>query len=52
MWLISGRLARTHTARISVQALSDDFRDKIISSGIWRALSPILILVIFSFGVV
>jgi inhibitor of nuclear factor kappa-B kinase subunit alpha len=29
-----------HTARISMQALSDVFRDRIISSGIWPACSP------------
>jgi hypothetical protein len=52
VWQISAGSVRTHTACISVQALSDDYRDKIISSDIWRALAPILILEIFSSGVV
>jgi hypothetical protein len=32
--------ATAHTARISMQALSDVFGDRIISSGIWLAHSP------------
>jgi hypothetical protein len=32
--------ATAHTARMSVQALSDDFGDRNIGSGIWPARSP------------
>jgi hypothetical protein len=41
-----------YAARMSMQALSDVFRDRIISSYIWPACYLILILVIFSAGVV
>jgi hypothetical protein len=34
--------ATAHTARMSMQVLSDVFRDRIISSGIWPARSPSL----------
>jgi hypothetical protein len=32
--------ATAHTAHMSMQALSDNFGDRIISSGIWPASSP------------
>jgi hypothetical protein len=46
--------ATAHTTHISIQALSDVFGDRLISSDIWLALSPdlILILSIVSSGVV
>jgi hypothetical protein len=44
--------AAAHTACMSMQALSNVFEDRIISSGIWPVHSHILILVIFSSGVV
>jgi hypothetical protein len=34
--------ATAHTARMSMQALSNVFRDRIVSSGIWPASSPSL----------
>jgi hypothetical protein len=42
--------AAAHTARMPVQALSDVFRDRIISSGICPAHSPSLIPCDFFFG--
>jgi hypothetical protein len=44
--------ATAHTACMFMQALSDVFRDRIISSDIWVASSLILILAIFSSGLV
>jgi hypothetical protein len=44
--------ATAHTAGMSTQALSHIFGDRIVSSGIWLDVHLILILVIFSSGVV
>jgi hypothetical protein len=44
--------ATARTARMSMQALPDVFGVRIISSDIWPAVHPILILVIFSSGAV
>jgi hypothetical protein len=44
--------ATVHTACMSMQALFDAFRDRIISSGIWPAHSPDLNPCVFSSGVV
>jgi hypothetical protein len=40
--------ATAHTARMSMQALSDTFRAKNISTGIWHHIHPTLTLTIFS----